>query len=176
MTAPHAAWVEAGVALGSNLGDRAAALRAAVSALRVLPGVEWVAQSRRYETEPEDVAPEHAALRFLNAVAIVRTDLAAADLLAALHGIERALGRRREGGQNAPRTIDLDLLYHGGTRSAAPDLVLPHPRLSRRRFVLQPLADVRPGLVLPGYGVTVAALLSACPPGGKVVPWPDEPA
>lgn len=148
----------AGIALGSNLGDRLARLREAVSRLRAIaaPG-EPVLEAPVYQTEPRFCPPDSPD--FLNTVVEIGFHGGARELLEKTRAIEKELGRVRGGGRNAPRTIDIDLLYLGDERRDEADLELPHPRLAERRFVLQPLADIRPDLVLPGRALTVAELL-----------------
>lgn len=160
---------ECGIALGSNIGDRLRNLRGAVEALRphLVPGAP-VRQSPVFATEPVD-CPGGTA-RFCNAVIIVTFGGTAETLLAVTREIERDAGRppAEHRAVNAPRVIDLDLLYAGSREIHADDLVLPHPRLHLRRFVLEPLCWLRPGLVLPGQQRSVKALLdtlhSAEPP------------
>jgi 2-amino-4-hydroxy-6-hydroxymethyldihydropteridine diphosphokinase len=143
--------VTAYVALGSNLGDRAAHVAAAVTALGALPGTRLIAVSATYETAPVGPAGQQ---NYFNAVAALATSLAPLTLLDHLLAIEQARGRvRRE--RWGPRTLDLDLLLHGGTVLDDPRLTLPHPRLLERAFVLAPLADVAPDLVLAGRSVSV---------------------
>ena len=120
---------------------------------------EVVAVSPIYDTQA--VTPEPQP-RYYNQVVALRTDRDLRDLLLALQGIERALGRRR-GARWAPRTIDLDILLDGSTVVAEPDLIVPHPRLAERAFVLIPLADLAPDLVHPGAGRTIAELAAAAP-------------
>jgi 2-amino-4-hydroxy-6-hydroxymethyldihydropteridine diphosphokinase len=151
--------MEIGLSLGSNLGDRAAMLRAARDRIAALPGVAVVAQAPLYETEPVGVKPEYRHLAFLNTVLVLETDTDPVSLRRWLAGIEADLGRQRVADKFAPRAIDIDMLYAGGLESAHADLTLPHPRWALRRFVLQPLADVRPDLVLPGAAGTVAQCL-----------------
>ena len=139
--------VTAYVGLGANLGDAPAALDAAEVALAALPGTRLAACSPRYRTAPVDATGPD----YLNAVAALDTDLSAEALLAALHEIELGHGRERPY-RNAPRTLDLDLLLHGEARFDLPHLVVPHPRLHERAFVLVPLADLAPDLVVPGRG------------------------
>lgn len=127
------------VGLGSNIGDREEHLRAGLLAM-ARRGVSAVAVSSLWETEPVDGAgPDW----FLNMVARVATDLTPEDVLAVLLAVERERGRNRRR-PNAPRELDLDLLMLGDLRRNAPDLTLPHPRLSSRRFVLAPLAELAP--------------------------------
>lgn len=137
------------VGLGANLGDRKAMLRAAVEQLSAEPGIELVAVSDLRDTDPVGITDQP---RFVNAAAAVETDLPARELLERLLGIERRLGRTREGPRFGPRTIDLDLLMFGDERVDEPGLEVPHPRLHERLFALEPLADLDPGLVVPGRG------------------------
>ena len=145
---------DAYVALGSNLGDRRAQLAAAVAALRRTPGIEVVAVSALYETEP--VGPPQG--RYLNAVVRLRSELSPDALLERLLELENEAGRRRGPERNAPRTLDLDLLLYADLAQHGPALELPHPRLAERAFVLEPLCDLAPDLVHPALGVSVAEL------------------
>ena len=154
--------VEAGVSLGSNLGDRAANLREAVRRLAETPGVRLLARSSDWETEPVDVPPEFADRPYLNAVAVFETTLPLEAWSARCHEVERELGRVRTG-YHHPRTIDVDLLYYGDAVRDEPHLRLPHPQIASRRFVCAPLAEVRPDLRLPGLPGAVADLLAALP-------------
>lgn len=146
---------EAIVGLGSNLGDREAHLRRAVEGLR-LAG-EVVAVSSLYETAPLGVEGDQPP--YLNAVVVLQTPLAPRLLLEHLLELEVVAGRHRLR-RLEPRTLDLDLLLHGNAQVADDDLILPHPRLTERRFVLEPLAEVRPDLVLPD-GRQIGAALGA---------------
>jgi 2-amino-4-hydroxy-6-hydroxymethyldihydropteridine diphosphokinase len=143
------------VALGSNLGRREDHLSGAIAALRGTPGIGAVALSPVYETEPVGPGEQGA---YLNAVARLSTRLGPRTLLARLLAIEGAAGRERGPERNAPRTLDLDLLLHGTRCVEEPGLVLPHPRLHERGFVLEPLCDLAPDLVHPVLDLTVAAL------------------
>lgn len=127
------------IALGSNLGDRWENLSAAVRRLRAEPGLRFVAGSEFYETTPLDCPPGSGD--FLNAVVAVETDRSPEDLLALLHRIEHQLGRVRSE-RNAPRTLDLDLLLYGDRVINTPTLVIPHPRMHERDFVLVPLMEL----------------------------------
>ena len=151
--------MNSGIALGSNLGDRLHHLRAAMhQILRVTPRTRLIAAAPLYESEPVD-CPE-GSLWFFNTVVEITTDLGPLALLHELRRIEAVLGRPNLHGHHAPRTVDLDLLYVDDVVMQHPELILPHPRLAQRRFELQPLADIRPGLVLPGQSHHVAALLA----------------
>lgn len=159
---------ESGIGLGSNLGDRLANLREALRRLEALPGVRLLGKSSVYETEPVGVPEAYASLDFLNAVAVFEVALGRDEWSDAVHGIEDAMLRRRTGVRNAPRIIDLDLLYFGDTVANQPHLHLPHPQCSSRRFVCAPLAELRPALVLPGEVRTIAEILAALPQEPKV--------
>ena len=137
------------VGLGANLGDRPAMLRAALEQLAAEAGIAVVAVSAFRETDPVGIVDQP---RFLNAAAAVETELSARELLDRLLGIERRLGRTREGRRFGPRTIDLDLLLYGEEQVDEPGLEVPHPRLHERLFALEPLADLDPELVVPGRG------------------------
>ncbi|HEV2718486.1 MAG TPA: 2-amino-4-hydroxy-6-hydroxymethyldihydropteridine diphosphokinase [Thermoanaerobaculia bacterium] len=126
------------IALGSNLGDRALTLRRAIRELQRVVHVVRVSTFR--ETEPVDAPP--GSPRFLNAVVLGYTSLAPLALLEALQSIESRLGRRRTRVRNAPRTIDLDLIFHSAHRARTRQLTLPHPRYREREFVMAPLREV----------------------------------
>ena len=137
------------IGLGANLGDREATLLAAVAALGATDGIEVVAVSTFRETDPVDYLEQP---RFLNGAVAVETALAPRELLDALLAVERSLGRTRDGPRFGPRTIDLDLLLYGDESFDEPGLTVPHPRLHERAFALEPLAELDPGLVVPGHG------------------------
>lgn len=160
--------IEAGLSLGANLDDKLASLQAARAAIAGIPEVTLLASAPIYETEPVGVPEEFAALRFYNTVLIIGTSLDAHRLFAHLQKVEAALGRKRTLRQNAPRLIDVDLIYYDGQTIRSGGLVIPHPRWTQRRFVLQPLADVRGHLVLPGHDRRVRDILAALPPGQDV--------
>lgn len=143
------------VGLGANLGDARATLDAAFDALAALPGTTLLRRSSIYRTAPIDSGGPD----YLNAVAELQTTLDPHDLLAQLQEIERRHGRERPY-RNAPRTLDLDLLLCDAQVLDTPALVLPHPRLHQRAFVLQPLAELDAGLQVPGHG-PIAPLLAA---------------
>ncbi len=147
--------VMAYIALGANLGDRAATLNTAIERLGALGTVEAV--SPFLDTEPVGYTEQP---RFLNAVARLRTGLPPRDLLHALFHVEQELGRVRAV-RWGPRTIDLDLLLYDDAVIDEPGLTVPHPRLHERRFVLEPLAALAPDLTHPALRQTVSALLAA---------------
>ncbi len=144
------------IALGANLGDPAATVNAAFTALGDLPQTRRVAVSALYRTAPVGITEQP---EFVNAAALVETTLAPEELLDALLAIEQQFGRVRAE-RNGPRTLDLDLLLYDEQVISTPRLTLPHPRLHLRAFVLYPLADLAPDLQLPGRG-TLAAWLPA---------------
>ncbi len=148
--------VTAYISLGSNMGDTAANLAAARAAVAALPGVSLIAASPLYRTEPQGLRDQPF---FLNQAARLAVTVSPLDLLSALLGIEDSLGRVR-GLRFGPRPLDLDLLLFGNTCMDNERLTLPHPRMLDRAFVLVPLADLAPDLVLP-RGMTVRAALSA---------------
>lgn len=150
--------VEVGFSLGSNLGERLQHLITARRALLALPGVEELAASPVYETEPVDVPEQFGELKYLNCVLILRASLSPEKWLKECKRIEYMEGRRRSDERNAPRPIDVDLLYAGDVLMNERDLVLPHPRWAQREFVVRPLAEVRPDLILPGTELRVSCL------------------
>ena len=164
--------MRAGIALGSNLGDRLANLRAACGHLLASSVVsEPVRYSRVYETEPVGTASDAGA--FLNAVVEVEFEGHPLTLLDELQAIESRMGRPSKRPRNASRTIDLDILYAGNLALSNDEIVIPHPRLHVRRFVLQPLCDLRPELVLPGLQRSVAELFASLDDPAKVMLRPE---
>lgn len=159
----------AGIALGSNVGDRLAQLERACDELSELFGTLRLSQV--YETEP--VGCPAGSPAYLNACVEVETSLEPEQILHHCQRIEELLGRVRHGVYGEPRSCDLDLLYVGDLRRDSADLILPHPRAHLREFVLRPLADINPLLVLPGQTQTVARLLEALPEERpSVIPFP----
>jgi len=158
------------IALGANLGDPPAQLNAALHSLRGSPGVEVVATSSFYRTAP---LGQPGQADYCNAVCAVDTTLQPEALLDLLQGIETAAGRRRDGTHWGSRLLDLDLLHMEGRVSQTPRLTLPHPELQRRAFVLVPLAEIAPDLLIPGLG-TVQNLTAAIDRSG-VMPGFESP-
>jgi 2-amino-4-hydroxy-6-hydroxymethyldihydropteridine diphosphokinase len=154
------------IALGANLGDRAANIARALELLRATPSVRVTAASRLWETAP--LGPPQPA--YLNAAAALDTTLDALALLARLHEIERELGRTRGAERNLPRTLDLDLLLFGGLAIDAPELVVPHPRMHERAFVLEPLAEIAGDEVHPVLREAISALATRVRDPGTA--WP----
>ena len=139
--------VTAYVALGANLGDAAATLRQAIAAINAVPGCSVKKTSSLYKTAPLETLPGHdAGGDYINAVVEIDTGLPAPTLLQHLQQIEHAAGRERPH-TNAPRTLDLDLLLYGSGSIHSANLVVPHPRMWQRAFVLVPLAEIAPSLV-----------------------------
>ena len=145
------------IALGANLGDDPVSqLEEAIRRLHSVPGISSVIRAPIYRSKPigPPGQPDYA-----NTVVSVETDLPPIDLLDALQSIEAAMGRTR-GARWGPRLIDLDLLLYGSDAIDHPRLSVPHPEMIRRRFVLQPLADLSPDLVIPGTGASVGEHLA----------------
>ena len=152
--------IRAYVALGSNLGNPVSTVEDAIDAMAALRGSLLKAISSLYRTAP--VGLKHQP-DFINAVVALDTRLGPRELLDELFALEARFGRVREPGsvKNAPRTLDLDLLLHGDSVLNDPTLILPHPRMHERAFVLAPLAEIAPNLIVPGRG-PIADLLAAC--------------
>jgi len=146
--------VTAYIGLGANLGRPADAIRRALKDLHTLPHTEMVRASSLYRSAPLGHAHQP---QFTNAVASVRTRLSARELLERLLALEERAGRKRSF-PNAPRTLDLDLLLYGDQTIEEPGLIVPHPRMNERRFVLEPLLELDPECVIPGQGRACDAL------------------
>lgn len=150
------------VALGSNLQSPAAQIRQAMDELDALAGTRVLRRSSLYHSPPVGYADQPD---FINAAVALDTTLTPQDLLAQLLALEQRHGRERPF-PNAPRPLDLDLLLYDDLQLAGSTLQLPHPRMHERAFVLLPLAEIAPDLVIPGTSQTVAALARACPRQG----------
>lgn len=146
--------VTAWIGLGSNVGDRVHLVSMAVQALAALETTRIVKLSSLYETAPVEVGGG----TFINTVVQVQTGLSARHLLRKLQALEKSMGRERSSDKVEPRVIDMDLLLFGGERSSDPDLILPHPRMTGRRFVMEPLAELDPEFVIPGTGRTASRI------------------
>jgi 2-amino-4-hydroxy-6-hydroxymethyldihydropteridine diphosphokinase len=157
------------IALGSNVGDRAAMLARAVEEMN-RAGLRVLRQSSLYETEPVGGPPQPW---FLNAVVEAETELPPQRVLQTLQQIEQTMGRQRSIACG-PRTLDLDILLDGNSVIRSGELEIPHPRLAQRRFVLAPLAELAPALVHPLLRKTVAELLAEISDGGQVRLWNPE--
>jgi len=141
------------VGMGSNLGDRVAALQSGLDALAVTSGIRVLSASSVYESEPWGITEQPA---FANAVALLEVAASADDLLAACKRVEAEAGRVA-GVRNGPRPLDIDILLFGDETIAGPDLTVPHPRLLQRDFVVTPLLEIEPDATLPdGTWVTCA--------------------
>ena len=143
------------IGIGANLGDALANVEDAIERLADLPETMLVSISSNWRTAPIDSAGDD----YINAVACIDTELAPLELLAALQAIELAHGRERPY-RNAPRTLDLDILMYADEQMDTPALQLPHPRMHERAFVLAPLLEIAPGIVIPGHG-PARALMAA---------------
>jgi 2-amino-4-hydroxy-6-hydroxymethyldihydropteridine diphosphokinase len=155
--------MEAILSLGTNLGARLANLTQARAAIGHLPSTHLLASSRVYATEPVTEPGTPPGDTYLNAIIIVATTLDAHDFATRLHAIETHLGRQRTTQRYAPRIIDVDLICFGALTLHTLDLQLPHPRAHQRRFVCEPLAELRPDLILPGQAVPIRTILAGLP-------------
>jgi 2-amino-4-hydroxy-6-hydroxymethyldihydropteridine diphosphokinase len=164
------------IALGSNLAGPAGAPAAQLDAALAALAARGIGVDRRSRWWRSAAWPDPADPPFVNGVAAIRTDLSPSALLAELHAVEVLLGRRRSR-PNAPRSIDLDLLDHDGAIMTGDSggLILPHPRLSARGFVLLPLRDVAPGWRHPVSGLELAALIATLPPQDGTEPLDRQP-
>ncbi|MEY2546635.1 MAG: 2-amino-4-hydroxy-6-hydroxymethyldihydropteridine diphosphokinase [Verrucomicrobiota bacterium] len=165
--------MRAGLALGSNIGDRFENLRAARKAIVDLAKVSPpILASPIFETDAVDCEP--GANKFWNAVIEIDFEGDAVELLQKLGEVEVTLGRPVNHPRNVSRKIDIDLLYFGDTTIDSEELQVPHPRMATRKFVLQPLSDIRPDLILPGQTQPVRELLARTQGSAKVVALPEQ--
>ena len=155
--------MEIGFSLGSNLYNRKRLLMQAKNLLLSAPRTRFIDQSPIYETTPVDVKPEYRDLAYLNSVVIVESGLPLESWLSYIGKIEANLGRERTEDRNAPRPIDIDMIYADEQVVDSDGLEVPHPRWDERRFVVQPLCDVRPELVMPESSQSVAEILQLLP-------------
>lgn len=163
MEEPFLATVFMGI--GSNLGNREKNLRLAVNRIMEVTGCD-VTESSVYETEPMGF---HADTRFLNMVARIETDFTPGVLLSVILDIELSMGRKRNMHHYASRVIDIDILFYGNEIINDKSLIVPHPRLHERKFVLVPLAEMEPGFVHPLFNKTIFSLLESCTDRSVVV-------
>lgn len=155
--------MEIGFSLGSNLYNRKRLLMQAKNLLLSAPCTRYVDQSPIYETTPVDVKPEYQSMAYLNSVVIVESDLPLESWLSYIGKIEKNLGRERTDDRNAPRPIDIDIIYAGDQIIDGGGLEVPHPRWADRRFVVQPLNDIRPTMILPEMNQPVSVVLNSLP-------------
>ncbi len=154
--------------MGSNKGDRQRCLCQAKTHILLDSRVKFIGQSSLYETKPVGVKVEYQLMKFLNAVLIVRSPYSATTWLQKIHRIEKNLSRIRTKDRNAPRTIDIDILFSGNEIIDNDELHVPHPRWTQRRFVVQPLAEIQPTLILPCAIDPVQKILTKMPQNEKV--------
>ncbi len=164
------------IGIGSNLGDRLWNCRRAVELLAQYEAMKVVRVSPWYESEaiPVDGGERGPQPWFINGAIEIRTTLSASELLAALQGIEREMGRELPRSKGAPRTIDLDILLYGGAVINEVDLIIPHPELAKRSFVLAPLCDIAPHAVEALSGHSVKQLLQNLEAGFRVQAHTDS--
>jgi len=153
--------MKVGLALGSNLGNRLKHLQQAKAYLLSLSRESWHLASPLYETEPVGCPPNSP--KFFNAVLEIEFEGAPRTLMKKIRAYETAHGRDRNLPKNAARTIDIDILYFGEKEVLEKDLLIPHPRMTERRFVLLPLSTIRPDIIVKGTGKTVRMLLRELP-------------
>ena len=160
--------VQTGFSLGSNIGGRLRLLRQAKTLLLMDSKVRFVDQSSAYETEPVDVKEKYSELKFINAVLIVESPYTPEEWLLKIKKIESTLHRVRTDDRNAPRTIDVDILFVGDEIVDTDLLQIPHPRWAERRFVVEPLAEVRGDFVMPNSTCPVREILEQMPASDDV--------
>lgn len=166
--------VEYGLSFGSNVGNRLKHLTTARDMLGAIPTLEVIDSAPVYETDPVDVKPEHEDKLYLNTIVLILSQLPPAEIGEIIHRIESDEGRLRSDDRNAPRPIDIDVIYAGNMTIDGDPMTVPHPRWASRRFVVQPLADVRPGLLLPGENRTVQEILERLPLEPKASIYREE--
>lgn len=160
---------ETGLSLGSNIGDRLSNLIMAVKRISELPFTKIVDMASVYETEPVGVLSEFKRLYFLNTVIIAKSITRVEETFRELQRIEKDMNGNSKRMQNAPRIIDIDIIYFGAVCVETSELTVPHPRWCMRKFVVEPLCEVRPNIILPLQNKTVRGILSSLPEKPKVI-------
>lgn len=155
--------MEVVLSLGSCMGDSVRVLSSALAEIESLPKTRIVCRASFYETEAVDVPDEFKDLLFINTACIAETTLDCYRFSDEIHAIEEKLGRRRTGLRHEPRIIDIDLIACGEICLNEPSLILPHPEAAGRRFVMEPIAEMRPDFVLPGQSLTAKEIFSQLP-------------
>lgn len=166
--------MEIGFSLGSNMDNRKRLLMQAKTLLLSAPRTHFIGQSLIYETTPVDVKPEYQDMNYLNSVVVLESELPLESWLSYIGKIETNLGRVRTDDRNAPRPIDVDIIYAGDQIIDDGGWEVPHPRWADRRFVVQPLCDIRPDLVLPEAHQSVSEILRALPPDDGLHVFDDK--
>ncbi|MBN2703952.1 MAG: 2-amino-4-hydroxy-6-hydroxymethyldihydropteridine diphosphokinase [Pontiellaceae bacterium] len=167
--------MEIGFSLGSNLYNRKRLLMQAKNLLLSAPRTTFIDQSPIYETTPVDVKPEYQEMAYLNSILVVESELPLESWRSYIEKIETMLGRdRNDEDRNAPRPIDIDIIYAGEQIVDGGGLIVPHPRWAQRRFVVQPLNDVRPEMVLPEAQKPVREILDTLPPDEGLCVYEDQ--
>ena len=164
--------MKVGLSLGSNLGDRLKHLQQAKTYLLSLSLEGWYLATPLYEAEPVGCPPNSP--KFFNAVLEIEYERAPKTLLKKIIAYENAHGRNRNLPKNAARAIDIDILYFGEKEVLEKDLVIPHPRVAQRRFVLLPLSTIQPAMIVKGTGKTVTMLLRELPAGAEQVKFVQQ--
>ena len=154
---------EMGLSLGSNIGDRLANLRSACEDLNRYEGITVVAKSRIYETEPVGVADKYQDVLYYNAFVVIETVLSPSFLLDVTKNLEKNYGRDLCSEKNSPRALDIDIIYVGDLTFNTDKVKVPNERWNERRFVVQPLVDVRPDIIIPGQTETAEQILRKLP-------------
>ncbi len=145
------------------MGDSVKVLESAITRIASLPQTKVVKRASLYETEAVDVPERYKDIIFLNTVVIIETALTPDELSASIHKIEEDLGRVRTGERHEPRIIDIDIITCDEVQSDRKDLTLPHPEAIRRRFVIEPLAEIAPDYIIPNQSLTAKELLATIP-------------
>ena len=155
--------MEIGLSLGSNLGNRLSNIQTARDHINAIANVRLSAQSPVYQTEPVGVSEPHKEKKFLNVFLILETECTVTDIFEETSAIEDSMGRKRTDNRFDPRIIDIDIIFAGSTVTKTNTLTVPHSQWRKRRFVLQPLRDLRPNLILPEETQTVSDILAKLP-------------